>query len=118
MLSKRKERFCREYTSNGGNGAQAARDAGYSDTGEGAKVMACRLLTEPNVKQQIEALWSETVERLDISREQIVEGILAETQSNNASVRIRAWEMLAKIYGLLDTPHREAGQVNIELNMG
>ena len=48
-LSDRERRFVWAYLLNGGNGAEAARMAGYSDRAEGAKVRACMLMQREKV---------------------------------------------------------------------
>jgi hypothetical protein len=48
-LRPREQQFVWHYVLNGGNGAQAARDAGYSDAAEGAKVRAHALLHSKKV---------------------------------------------------------------------
>lgn len=47
--SERERQFVWHYCLNGGNGAQAARDAGYSDVKEGAKVRAHSLMQRERV---------------------------------------------------------------------
>ena len=51
-LTERQRRFARRYAEHG-NGARAARDAGYSDVAEGAKVTASTLLTKPNIQAAV-----------------------------------------------------------------
>lgn len=48
-LRPMEQQFVWHYVLNGGNGAQAARDAGYSDKSEGAKVQAHSLLHRKKV---------------------------------------------------------------------
>jgi hypothetical protein len=48
-LPERERKFVWYYLLNGGNGAQAARDAGYSDAGEGCKVRAHALMHRERV---------------------------------------------------------------------
>ena len=52
--SERERKFIWAYLQNGGNGAQAARDAGYSDAAEGAKVRAHAVLHRDRVLAAIE----------------------------------------------------------------
>lgn len=54
--SERERKFAWHYLLNGGNGAQAARDAGYSDHLGGAKVRAHHLLHREHVLDAIEEL--------------------------------------------------------------
>jgi hypothetical protein len=48
--------FCWYYVFGGANGAEAARRAGFSDTAEGAKVQAHRLLQYDEINEAIQAL--------------------------------------------------------------
>lgn len=50
-LSPREEKFCLEYVANGGNGTQAAKDAGYAASG--AHVQAHKLSKRPRVQARI-----------------------------------------------------------------
>lgn len=76
-LNDRQRRFCQAYATNGGNGRQAAIDAGYSP--KTAKEQAARLLTNVNIvryirqlqdraasarittMQQVQAFWSDII---------------------------------------------------------
>ena len=49
VLDAREQRFVVEYLRNGGNGADAARTAGYSDASDGAKVRAHVLLSRTKI---------------------------------------------------------------------
>lgn len=53
LRTDRERRFCWQYMWNGGNGSKAARDAGYSDKSEGAKVRAHELLTRQDILDAI-----------------------------------------------------------------
>ena len=60
------------------NGADAARRAGYSV--RAAKEQASRLLTRANVKARIEQRCRETENRLQISRDDVLRGLLSAYQ--------------------------------------
>ena len=50
-LSIKQKRFVKEYASNGGNGTQAIKDAGYNvKSSDTARAMATENLAKPNVK--------------------------------------------------------------------
>lgn len=66
------ELFCLEYIKDE-NGARAARDAGWSETG--ASVTACQLLAKPNVKARIDQLRKERNERVLLSGDEILQEI-------------------------------------------
>lgn len=53
-LTQQQRQFCQEYTSNGGNGAKAARDVGYSS--DRARMTASDLLKRPEIQAEIAKL--------------------------------------------------------------
>jgi hypothetical protein len=53
-LNEKQEAFCRHYVANGGNGAKAARDAGFAE--KSAHVTASRLLKDDRVQLRIAVL--------------------------------------------------------------
>lgn len=53
-LNDRQKRFCEFFASNGGNGTQAAIDAGYSP--QAARQQAARLLTNANILSYVRDL--------------------------------------------------------------
>ncbi len=58
-LTAKQEKFVELYLSNGGNATQAARDAGYSSTGETLRTVAYENLTKPNIRGRIRERVSE-----------------------------------------------------------
>ncbi len=63
-LSNREQVFCESYLGNGYNGMQAAITAGYSNKGDSAKVIACKLLKEPKIKAYIDSKISKQTEKM------------------------------------------------------
>lgn len=55
-LPERYRLFCIAFMSNGGNGAEAARTAGYSDTGGGARVRASELIRDRRIQAALKEL--------------------------------------------------------------
>ncbi len=53
-LNPRERKFVWHYLLNGGNGSLAAKDAGYSDKSEGAKVLACKALQRDRVIEAVD----------------------------------------------------------------
>lgn len=114
-LNERQERFVDEWVRNGGNGAQAAREAGYSE--RTARSIAQRLLTNVDVKEAIQARQAELREQRRMTTdnvieffEKVVKGEIGEqevtpsgkvievpTKVNN---RIKAAENLGKVLGI------------------
>jgi phage terminase small subunit len=56
LKGERERTFCCAFIANGGNGAAAARAAGYSDASEGAKVTAFRLLQRDDIQRGLREL--------------------------------------------------------------
>lgn len=56
-LRPKQKRFCEEYVKNGGNGAQAARDAGYDcESDKAYRNIASENLAKPSIKAYIEEI--------------------------------------------------------------
>ena len=72
-LTPRQAQFVREYVT-GGNAAEAARRAGYSE--RTAKAIACELLTKPDLQEAIQALQAENAAQWDITRKDVITGVL------------------------------------------
>ena len=66
-------RFVEEYTLDW-NGTQAALRAGYSPNG--VRVQASRMLARPNIQQAIRKKQAQLTERLKITKETIIRGLL------------------------------------------
>jgi phage terminase small subunit len=69
-LTPKMERFARIYSTSDGNGTASAITAGYAV--QGAHVTASRLLRLPKVTKAIAKYRARTAERLDISREKLL----------------------------------------------
>jgi hypothetical protein len=101
MLTPRQQKFVEAYALDR-NAARAARKAGYSPNG--AKVTACRLLTNPNLQAALAAKEAELATRLEIDREAVIGGILQSISTamgqGNPGQAIRGWVEVARILGL------------------
>lgn len=73
QLTPRQAQFVREYVTSG-NAAEAARRAGYSE--RTAKAIACELLTKPDLQEAIQALQAENAAQWDITRKDVITGVL------------------------------------------
>lgn len=99
-LTVKQSRFVHEYLVDG-NGTQAAIRAGYGAAG--ARVTACRLLTNPNVQKAVEARQASDAARLGIDRQNVLAGLLeavdmARTQMNPAAM-VAALREIGKLMG-------------------
>ncbi|MBX3678041.1 MAG: terminase small subunit [Rhodocyclaceae bacterium] len=101
QLTPRQAKFVEAYALDR-NAARAARSAGYS--ANGAKVTACRLLTNPNLRAALAAKEAELAVQLEIDREAVIGGILesiaAARAQGNPGQAIRGWVEIARIAGL------------------
>jgi phage terminase small subunit len=97
-LTDRQERFVVEYLACA-NGAEAARRAGYSE--HTARQMANENLSKPDIKaaitQKREQIMSETEDKV----EWLINRLTSEAidDGNGEATRVRALEVLGKIYG-------------------
>jgi len=102
-LSARQQRFVKHYVRLG-NASQAAREAGYAETG--ARVTACRLLANPNIQAAVSAERRSYEQDLGITRERVIAELrsaidIARTLGN-ASAMVSGWREIAKICGYYD----------------
>jgi phage terminase small subunit len=101
-LSIRQDKFAREYVKTG-NGTQAAIKAGYAETS--AHVQGSRLISNAKVSKEIAAHRRRLQERLDISRETLINNAahIAEQASVDQQYgpAIKATELILKAQGYL-----------------
>lgn len=103
-LNVRQDKFAREYAKTG-NGTVAAKRAGYTDKPDSAAVQGTRLLSNVKVSAEIQAHRRRLQERLDISRETLINN--AAHIAEQASVKgeyapaIKATELILKAQGYL-----------------
>jgi hypothetical protein len=102
-LTPRQQRFVDHVASNGGNAAQAYRDAGYSTpTPTTATAGASRLLATDSVRNAVDAKRLHLQAASDISRADVIAGLALIAQSGKQeSARVSAWSKLADILGLI-----------------
>lgn len=99
-LTPRQQAFAQHFVITG-NGAEAARRAGYALVG--ARVTACRLLANPNIQEVISAERRRYEHDLGITRERVIAELhsaidIARNQGN-APAMISGWREIAKICG-------------------
>ena len=102
-LSPKRLAFVNAYASNGGNGAQAYRDAGYKVASlTVATTEAQRLLTNPDVSTAIQRREHRLQAVTEVTRLDVIAGLTAIAQSDEpASARVSAWSKIADILGLV-----------------
>lgn len=99
-LTDRQARFVANFLVTG-NGTKAAIDAGFSPVS--ARVTAHRLLTKAAVRAAIAARQGVDVKRLEIERQDVIQGLLegvaqAKSQANPAAM-IAGWREIGKMLG-------------------
>ncbi len=113
-LTSKQARFVAEYLVDG-NGSRAAVAAGYGRAG--ARVAACRTLANANVRAAIAARQGVDAKRLEIERQDVIQGLLegvaqAKSQANPAAM-IAGWREIAKMLGFYEP---EVRRVQVENN--
>ena len=111
-LSQKQERFVEHYALCG-NAAEAARLAGYS--AKSARVIGPETLSNPAVKQALEARQRVFQQELGASKEGVISGVLSAIQmgreQKNANVIISGLVQIAKLCGFY-----EPEKVNLTLS--
>lgn len=93
---------------------EACEAAGYRN----CESYARQLLGKTNVKQYVEiARVRGTGIAAKVTPELILQGIFKETHNSSAGIRLKAWDMLAKIKGLYIEQKTENNQITFSLNM-
>lgn len=132
-MTIKEERFCDEYILSGGNQSAAARAAGYS--ANGAKVVGSRLASRFDVRQAVNQRLDEIASEKIVAAQELLEFLSAVIRGDveeeivvpsgkkikakcNCNSRLKACEMLCKIYGMFkrvdDEPKVDGGQLLIE----
>tara|TARA_B100001248_G_C27287430_1_gene410777 strand:+ start:374 stop:805 length:432 start_codon:yes stop_codon:yes gene_type:complete len=97
-LTTKEQLFVMEYLACS-SGAEAARRAGYSENT--AKEIAYENLTKPHIKDAIEAKRTEQLGDIESRTDWLVNRLTAEAtdETNGESTRVRALEVLGKVFG-------------------
>ena len=105
-LTVKQAKFSQLYASNGGNGRQAAIEAGHPP--RSAQQIASENLLKPVVAGAIDGYRASAIKAINIDRDRVLRGLLQEAEAvgGRASDRISAWTALAKILGLMVDRHR------------
>lgn len=97
-LTTKEQLFVMEYLACS-SGAEAARRAGYSENA--AKEIAYENLTKPHIKDAIEQKRTEQLGDIESRTDWLVNRLTAEAtdETNGESTRVRALEVLGKVFG-------------------
>ena len=118
QLTPRQRQFVAEYLVDG-NGARAAVAAGYGRAG--AKVTAHRLThANPAVQAEIQVRQAQDAQRLQIERQDVIQGLLeaiaeAKAQRNPAAM-ISGWREIGRLLGLF-APQQHAVELLADLRV-
>lgn len=111
-MSPKQARFVQEYAVDG-NGAGAAVRAGYAP--RSAKVTACRLLTQANVREALAMSQQASAERLKLDRQRVLAGLMEAVETARAQADahalIRGWSEIGRMCGFY-APERKAVTVS------
>lgn len=115
-LTDQQMRFVTEYLKDC-NGKQAAIRAGYAP--RSAEVQASRLLSLDKVQNEIKARQTELRKREESVSERIRRRLWEESEDYSEfashSARIRALEILAKIYGEFELDNKQKGEAAVAM---
>ena len=107
-LSAKHKAFCDEYLSNGMNALQAYKSV-YKVSDKVAGASGVRLLDNVNVKEYLQIEREKTAERLQITKEELLND-LVDIKNNNKGIRdqtaMKAIELISKMSGF-DAPTRQ-----------
>jgi len=97
-LTTKEQLFVMEYLACN-SGAEAARRAGYSE--HTAREIAYENLTKPHIKEALEAKRAEQLGDIESRTDWLVNRLTAEAtdETNGESTRVRALEVLGKVFG-------------------
>ena len=118
-LTPKQAKFMREYLKTL-DGKQAAIRAGYSP--KAAKVTACRLLTNANLRAVLDRKQAEAAKRAELTHQKIVDNLVEDRQwarqARQIGAAVRADELLGKHLGMFSErilvgQNPEAGPVEI-----
>lgn len=115
-LNSRQKKFADEYIANGGNGAQAALTAGYSE--KTARYQASRMLTKDNIqaylKESTEAMWDES--KMTVSEALAISASIArgEPQKSYHKKVNKQTGKVVQEFEFINTPHIEERQKSLE----
>ena len=102
VLNPQELAFCEQYVRNGGNAAQAVRDAGYTCAPENAKQQGREMLSRPKIREQIESYRDLEIKTMGATKAWSVINRLMEDPATPAQVQFQAarWTLEASGHGL------------------
>jgi len=105
-ITPKQQAFIEFYVANGGNGRQAALQAGYAE--KSAHVTACELLKMEKIKKRLEPTKDKQNERVGLDADWIITRLMNEaTNAPSDATRVRALELLGKQQGIFAPDKKE-----------
>lgn len=105
-ITPKQQAFIEFYVANGGNGRQAALQAGYAE--KSAHVTACELLKMDKIKKRLEPTKDKQNERVGLDADWIITRLMNEaTNAPSDATRVRALELLGKQQGIFAPDKKE-----------
>ena len=99
-------KFARAYVENGGNGSQAARDAGYSGSDTAMRVRGAENVARRNVQDAIDRISRWNADAAQVTPEFVIQRLLMVVDQATASGELahvtRALELLGRTLGIFD----------------
>lgn len=111
--------FIEEYITNGNNATLAYTKAGYKAKGNVATVNASRLLTNANIKAEIDKRLAKATAKFDITVESILMRLdaMADKTTAKDTDRIKALELLGKYRKLFTDRTELSGSIDVGVNI-
>ena len=101
-LTPKQKAFVREYKKNGGNGTQAAINAGYSE--ESARAISCENLTKPYIQEALKQEEKKLQEKYEYTIDDMVRELddvkMKADAEQNRQAQIKSIELKGKAFGL------------------
>lgn len=113
-ITPKQQRFIAAYIANGGNGTQAAIEAGYAP--RSAAVTASEMLKMEKIRKRLDGQKTEQLDRLALSADWVTSRLmtLADDADSDAT-KVRALETLGKVLGIY-APDKK--QIDANVNSG
>jgi len=101
-LTPKQAAFAKAYVRGGGNGAKAAREAGYSDSSGADSVSAHGLIRNPKIQDAIEEEVAKAITATNLTQDDVKAMLIKEAlrDKNQDGARIRAQELLGKTFAM------------------
>jgi phage terminase small subunit len=110
-LTPKQRAFVAEYLVDM-SAAEAARRAGYSS--KTARSIAHELLGKPHIQDAVREAMEQRAERMGVTQDDVVMGLLAETKGDTHAGRIAAWAHLGKHLGMFKEQVEHSGNLVVE----